>query len=156
MRCAYDGAANIFTQGASWPQNTDGDPIVVNGHQTKTRVPVTPLTVTMPSISLPNLRLASAAGPAPYNPKQHYCGADGGQAFPDGSWGGACYSHDNCYGTMGADKGQCDLHLMQDIMTECSGSGTPSPICAVIASWYYLGVTFGGTGPFNRAQGGGR
>ncbi len=48
-----------------------------------------------------------------------WCGSNGSEWVPDGSWGEACRKHDICYGTQGASKEGCDKQLDRNIQLEC-------------------------------------
>lgn len=64
-----------------------------------------------------------------------------------------CAQHDICYQTCGSSKGGCDGDLKRDIVRHCSNypSGWYMS-CIALADVYYLGVQYGGFGPYNQRQ----
>jgi RHS repeat-associated protein len=66
----------------------------------------------------------------------------------------ACEAHDNCYGTCGADKHQCDELLYNLAVRKCdSYRNLANPgYCHLLAGIYYRAVHMYGHGPFRAAQ----
>jgi len=89
-------------------------------------------------------------------PKKDWCGSQGSEWVPEGlgkvDWSDACKTHDECYGTPGANKYLCDFGLQQDISLDCAAQGG-GIICQLMAGIYFHGVrTPQGEEAFERAQ----
>jgi len=81
-------------------------------------------------------------------PLVDWCGGSNWTRYvPEGNWAGACKTHDECYGTLGANKHNCDIALGVDIVEECSfgknGIIIPAP-CAIVGVSYSAFVQFFG------------
>jgi len=64
----------------------------------------------------------------------------------------ACQKHDNCYGSCGRSKPECDWEFYKGMRAECARRGYARWNCNRIAETYYYGVDhFGGTF-YNAAQ----
>ena len=66
-----------------------------------------------------------------------------------------CGGHDNCYGTCGANKSNCDGIFKDCMMDKCSKLSFIPPLskhCAEIAFIYYQGVNLGGNEAYANAQ----
>jgi len=97
---------------------------------------------------------SSAASLPP--PKKDWCGSDGTGWVPDGAlgvtWSDPCKTHDECYGTPGANKFLCDYTLQQDMSLACAAQDG-GILCQIIADIYFHGVrTPQGEEAFERAQ----
>jgi hypothetical protein len=115
----------------------------------------------------PRLESGSADGPpAPpkavqslvdkHTAKKDWCGSQGSEWVPEGlgkvDWSDACKTHDECYGTPGANKYLCDFGLQQDISLDCAAQGG-GIMCQLMAGIYFHGVrTPQGEEAFVRAQ----
>lgn len=89
-------------------------------------------------------------------PKKDWCGSEGTGWVPDGAlgvdWSDACKTHDECYGTPGANKTVCDYGLQEDMSLACAAQDG-GILCQVIAGLYFHGVrTPQGQEAFERAQ----
>ncbi|MEP3224590.1 MAG: RHS repeat-associated core domain-containing protein [Parasphingorhabdus sp.] len=70
-----------------------------------------------------------------------YCGSNGSEGVPDGNWGAACKTHDECYATHGASKEKCDLALAKDIALVCSAQQPNlALVCAAVGVAYGEGL----------------
>jgi RHS repeat-associated protein len=85
------------------------------------------------------------------------CGDVGTDKFvPDGffmaSFYSACRRHDNCYGTCGKDKGQCDSQFLKDLLDSCDSEGYGVGCKGVARSYYAAMKTKLSRDAYNRAQ----
>lgn len=92
---------------------------------------------------------SAASARAALAPPKDWCGSKGTEWVPEGlrgtNWADACKTHDECYGTPGANKYLCDFGLQQDISLDCAAQGG-GPACQLVAGAYYQAVQwFGGT-----------
>ncbi len=75
---------------------------------------------------------------------------------PDGflnvSFLAACRKHDQCYGTLGAKKAQCDRNLRSAMMSACANSSQSKELCRQLPELYYTAVTAGGHDSYIRGQ----
>lgn len=90
-------------------------------------------------------------------PGANSCGAAGGAQFPNAiggvSFNGACVSHDDCYGTLGAGKGSCDWAFRRDIRETYRERGAvEARLGDKISNWYFLSVTIFGGKAYESAQ----
>lgn len=78
--------------------------------------------------------------PEPNRPD--WCGSNGSEWVPDGSWGEACRKHDICYGAKGSSKESCDMQLNQDIQLECVKQHKPAMafVCSFAGPVYGWGL----------------
>jgi len=106
-----------------------------------------PYTVDWQNVRPPR-RLARPQGRTPpqYNPRNNYCGAEGGRSFPAGVWNQACYNHDICYGTIGSGRSQCDNVFLGEIARSCSAAGIS---CFGVAGLYWFAVRAAARPQFN-------
>jgi len=84
-----------------------------------------------------------------------YCGpgAIGDTALFDYVFGTACKRHDECYGTCGNSKQQCDEQFLQDLITSCRAqSPSKRAECFEKASFYYNLVKIFGDAFYITAQ----
>jgi RHS repeat-associated protein len=85
------------------------------------------------------------------------CGdANTDSIVPDLGFLEPCKRHDQCYGTPGVPREVCDTRFLLDMVIE-SEFGTRYPIVSILelpaAGMYFVGVRFGGTDAYDRAQG---
>ena len=73
--------------------------------------------------------------------------------FGQAGFSSACKSHDKCYETCGANKGECDSKLLKDMQEACSKNGNGAA-CAYQAQLYYQAVSVAGGGAYQKAQSG--
>ena len=86
------------------------------------------------------------------------CGAEGSKLsaiIPQG-WKGAefkstCSLHDKCYGTLGADRAECDLSFKNGLLASCECSRRPRQ-CRRVAKLMYRGVDRFGQKAFDKGQ----
>jgi hypothetical protein len=88
--------------------------------------------------------------------KKDWCGSQGTEWVPEGmggvDWSDACKTHDECYGTSGANKFLCDYGLQQDISLACAKQDG-GIICQLMAGVYFRGVqSWIGDEAYERAQ----
>jgi RHS repeat-associated protein len=85
-----------------------------------------------------------------------WCGAKGTEAVPDNIMGAnvsaACAIHDQCYSTLGTNKEGCDAQLAIGVAALCTAQTTQMRECLLAGVSYFIGVTFGGHGPYRDAQ----
>jgi hypothetical protein len=95
-----------------------------------------------------------------------YCGSDSLPWYVPGSewtipenpigfdFSDACKAHDECYGTCGASKGECDLRLRTIAKNQCkSYKNLSNPaLCNFLADVYYTAISKLGQSSFNAAQ----
>lgn len=96
------------------------------------------------------------------DPKGLACGPGtlGDIVFPDNWFGwysfeSACSQHDNCYGTCGRSKTQCDDEFLQNMLNTCASLTAGSywrNHCEGIADIYYEAVRSRGQNSYNSAQ----
>lgn len=111
------------------------------------------------------LRIADRVAGIPLSPPKTtgYCGSGWNEPLVSDFIGSfnldlspSCKRHDKCYATCGADKGQCDRQLRDDIRAACKALHLPgSARYAACASWaddYYTAVDWFGGGAFRAAQ----
>jgi len=84
------------------------------------------------------------------------CGSgDSAINIPDtiGKWSftAACARHDECYGTCGADKEECDRVFFLQMQRECQRYGSPG-FCVLAARLYYEAVRRFGGSAYREAQ----
>ena len=92
----------------------------------------------------------------PTDPRLQAEPCDGSAWVPEGlgkvDWSDACKTHDECYGTPGANKFLCDYGLQQDMSLACAAQDG-GPLCYLAAGTYFHGVrTAQGDEAFERAQ----
>ena len=105
------------------------------------------------------------------------CGSGWNEPFVPDAPGGfnfetACQNHDDCYGTCGSEKGDCDSQFLKDMMSVCQKAPFsyetlcfseythtyysckiyPREQCKGYARTYYFFVDKLGQGPFDKAQ----
>jgi RHS repeat-associated protein len=92
-------------------------------------------------------------------PSSNGCGAQGGTQFPGdfGLWDftPACDGHDNCYGTCGSNKSDCDNQFLADMLSVCEAYVLLPSLyntCAALAATYYAAVVAAGQDAFDAAQ----
>ncbi len=74
------------------------------------------------------------------------------------SFSSACKKHDDCYSRCGANKGTCDLGLLNDMRSACMAAYSANKLplglagCMNRANLYYPAVSNFGQGAFNEAQ----
>lgn len=87
---------------------------------------------------------------------ENHCGQDGGTRFPNMPGGvninGACFDHDRCYRTSGADKLDCDWTYRRDIMDAFIEQGGNLRLGRDIADTYFIGVLLWGRDAYDAAQ----
>ena len=62
-----------------------------------------------------------------------------------------CEAHDNCYGTLGSDRDQCDLNWKSDMLSACQ-SANRKCACRRRAKFMHRVVSKHGQGAFDTAQ----
>jgi hypothetical protein len=89
--------------------------------------------------------------PAPYVAGRDYCSNPEFAWSPfEGSWQGACYNHDVCYGSQ---KGRlyCDVNFWKDMVSACKAYAWYNPAryaCFLDASTWYTAVRIFGAGHY--------
>jgi len=63
----------------------------------------------------------------------------------------ACNLHDNCYGTCGASKEDCDQAFCARLRSACNSRGSPGG-CAILSQLYCAAVVVGGGEAYEDAQ----
>lgn len=120
--------------------------------------PARPVDCSKGTIPCGDPKVPPPSPPAPPKTPTDWCGSQGSEWVPDGIWAEACRVHDNCYGTPGASKRQCDYELAQNMTQLCSmrtgGSGGPG--CSSIAVIYFIALEIAGGKAYRAAQRGAR
>jgi RHS repeat-associated protein len=71
--------------------------------------------------------------------KTDYCTLSPDTGPGGADYGPACKAHDECYGTLGASKKECDLKLYRQMMDACASSSMQG-LCTYNATQYLLGL----------------
>ncbi len=64
----------------------------------------------------------------------------------------ACQNHDNCYGTCGKSKAECDQQFLDDMLAICEAKYFSQHGCNNTAYIYHGAVNNHGQGPYDQAQ----
>ena len=96
----------------------------------------------LPYMPLPGFGSSCGSGPSTINIPD---------SFGRANFTSACNRHDECYGTCGANKGECDRVFYNQMLKECSKYGTTGG-CAAAARAYYEAVSRSGSDSYNKAQ----
>lgn len=84
-----------------------------------------------------------------------WCGSKGSEWVPEGmgktNYSDACKTHDECYGTPGANKYLCDFSLQEDIALDCAAQGG-GLLCKLAAGVYFEFVHHLGGAAYANAQ----
>lgn len=96
----------------------------------------------LPVMPLPEFGSLCGSGPSSKNIPDSFGGWD---------FRGPCKRHDECYGTCGADKSECDRVFYVQMLQECARHGSPG-WCSAAARLYYEAVSRVGNGAYKEAQ----
>jgi len=93
------------------------------------------------------------------DPSGEVCGSGeiGDFLVPDEPFGfdfrEACQRHDDCYGTCGSSRRDCDRQFLSDARNRCAQyRGLQREACRATAQIYYIAIRTFGAGPYRNAQ----
>lgn len=137
-------------------ENTAGQSLIAPPPRLESRATDAPSVLAPGAQTLVDKHAAStAAARAALAPPKDWCGSKGSEWVPEGlrgtNWADACKTHDECYGTPGANKYLCDYGLQQDIALDCAAQGG-GPACQFVAGVYYQAVQWFGDTAYANAQ----
>jgi len=86
-----------------------------------------------------------------YPPGGPICGSGISELLIPDTFPNSCQQHDECYGTCGKSRFECDFQFLISAIWECS-RGALNPGCFGSAGAYYAGIRTGGEIPYKKAQ----